>query len=220
VQTTRNGDRNRVWRTRPTTGAHDGCSGIIGDAGRDLLELHSIVAAQARLPVRRRRATLSTYWPAQSAPTITNSGAPSAGALYAAELYVAVRDVEGLDAGIYHYEVPVNQLALLRGGDVSVRLADVCCGQEYPLNAAVTVLISGVVGRSTRKYGERGYRYVLLDVGHLGQNLYLSCAALGLSITTTCGFFDDDAADMLGVDGSDEPVLYFGFIGRPVPADG
>jgi SagB-type dehydrogenase family enzyme len=145
--------------------------------------------------------------------------APSAGALYAAELYVAVRDVEGLDAGIYHYEVPVNQLALLRGGDVSVRLAEVCCGQEYPLNAAVTVLISGVVGRSTRKYGERGYRYVLLDVGHLGQNLYLSCAALGLSITTTCGFFDDDAADMLGVDGSDEPVLYFGFIGRPVSAD-
>jgi SagB-type dehydrogenase family enzyme len=141
--------------------------------------------------------------------------APSAGALYAAELYVAVRKVEGLDAGVYHYEVPDNQLALLRGGDASARLAEVCCGQEFPLTAAVTVLMSGVVERSTRKYGDRGYRYVLLDVGHLGQNLYLSCAALGLSIVTTCGFFDDDAAELLGVDGCDEPVFYVAFIGRP-----
>jgi SagB-type dehydrogenase family enzyme len=141
--------------------------------------------------------------------------APSAGALYAAEVYVSVRDVRGLDAGIYHYEVPDNQLALLRCGDASRRLAEVCCGQEHALKAAATVLISGVVERTTRKYGDRGYRYVLLDVGHLGQNLYLSCTALGLSITTTCAFYDDDAAEMLGIDGSDEPVFYVGFIGRP-----
>lgn len=141
--------------------------------------------------------------------------APSAGALYAAEMYVSVRDVRGLDAGIYHFEVPDDQLALLRSGDVSERLAEVCCGQDYALKAAATVLISGVVERTTRKYGDRGYRYVLLDVGHLGQNLYLSGTALGLSITTTCGFYDDAAADLLGIEGSDEPVFYVGFIGRP-----
>jgi SagB-type dehydrogenase family enzyme len=140
--------------------------------------------------------------------------APSAGALYPAELYVAVRDIDELDAGIYHYEVPDNQLALLSRGDPTERVCEVCCGQQYAHGAAGTVLISAVIERTTRKYGDRGYRYVLLDIGHLGQNLCLACTALGLSIVTTCGFYDDEAADMLGIDGYDEAVFYVGFIGR------
>jgi SagB-type dehydrogenase family enzyme len=144
--------------------------------------------------------------------------APSAGALYPAELYVAVRDVRGLDPGIYHYEVPENQLALLSRGDPTEQLFEVCCGQEYARDGAATVLISAVIERTTRKYGDRGYRYVLLDIGHLGQNIYLSCTALDLSIVTTCGFFDDEAADMLGIDGCDESVFYVGFIGRSLTA--
>lgn len=140
--------------------------------------------------------------------------APSAGALYPAELYLAVRNVSGIEAGIYHYEVPDNQLAQLSAGDPGQRLAEVCCGQQYPQEASLTVIISAVIQRTIRKYGDRGYRYVLLDVGHLGQNLYLICTALGLSLVTTCGFYDDEAAELLGIDGCDEAVLYVGFIGR------
>jgi SagB-type dehydrogenase family enzyme len=138
---------------------------------------------------------------------------PSAGALYPAEIYLGVRAVRGLEAGIYHYEVPENSLALLSRGNPADPLHKVCCGQEYARQAAVVVLISAVIERTKRKYGDRGYRYVLLDIGHLGQNLYLACTALGLAIVTTCGFFDDEAADLLGIDGCDEAVFYVAFIG-------
>jgi SagB-type dehydrogenase family enzyme len=140
---------------------------------------------------------------------------PSAGALYPAEIYLGVRGVRGLEPGIYHYEVPETSLALLSRGDPTDRLYEVCCRQDYARQAAIVVLISAVIERTKRKYGDRGYRYVLLDVGHLGQNLYLACTALGLAIVTTCGFFDDEAADTLGIDGCDEAVLYVAFIGRP-----
>ena len=141
--------------------------------------------------------------------------APSAGALYPAELYLAVRRVHGLEAGIYHYEVPDHALALLSSGDPTDHLYEVCCAQEYAREAGMTVLISAVVERAERKYGDRGYRYVLLDIGRLGQNLYLSCTALDLSFVTTCGFFDDEVADMLGINGVDESVFYVAFIGHP-----
>jgi SagB-type dehydrogenase family enzyme len=139
--------------------------------------------------------------------------APSAGALYPAEIYLGVRAVRGFEAGIYHYEVPEASLALLNGGNHADRLCEICCGQDYARQAAMVVLISAVVERTKRKYGDRGYRYVLLDVGHLGQNLYLACTALDLAIMTTCGFFDDEAADLLGIDGCDEAVVYVAFIG-------
>jgi|ERR1700733_799581 len=140
--------------------------------------------------------------------------APSAGALYPAEIYLGVRAIRGLEPGVYHYEVEANSLALLSRGSPAERLYDICCGQEYARQSAAVVLISGVFERTKRKYGDRGYRYVLLDIGHLGQNLYLACASLDLAMVTTCGFFDDEAADLLGIDGCDEGVLYVAFIGR------
>lgn len=139
--------------------------------------------------------------------------APSAGALYPAELYLGVRTVTGLDPGIYHYEVESHALALLSRGDQSERIQSVCCGQEHVSRAGVVVFISAVFERPKQKYGDRSYRYVLLDIGHLGQNLWLACSAFGLSMVTTCGFFDDEAADLLGIDGCDEAVIYVAFIG-------
>jgi SagB-type dehydrogenase family enzyme len=140
--------------------------------------------------------------------------APSAGALYPAEVYLGVRRVEGLNPGIYHYEVQSSSLALLDSGDPTVALHEVCCWQPYAREAAVVFLISGVLERPRRKYGERGYRYMLLDTGHMAQNLCLSATALGLAVTTTCGFFDDPANDLLGLDGLEEAVLYVAFVGR------
>jgi SagB-type dehydrogenase family enzyme len=127
---------------------------------------------------------------------------------------LGVRAVRGLEAGVFHYEVPEASLALLRRGDPTDRLHEACCGQEYARQAAIVVLISAVIERTKRKYGDRGYRYVLLDIGHLSQNLYLACTTLGLAIVTTCGFFDDEAADLLGIDGCDEAVFYVAFIGK------
>lgn len=140
--------------------------------------------------------------------------APSAGALYPAEIYIGARAVRGLETGIYHYEVPDASLALLDRGDPTDRLYEICCGQDHARQAGIVVMITAVLERTKRKYGERGYRYVLLDIGHLAQNLYLACTALGVAVTTTAAFFDDEAADLLGIDGCDEAVMYVAFVGK------
>jgi SagB-type dehydrogenase family enzyme len=117
--------------------------------------------------------------------------------------------------GLYHYEVADHALALLAGGDPTERLYETCCYQEGARTASVVVLIAASLQRTKHRYGERGYRYVLLDVGHLAQNLLLACSALGLGAMTTCGFFDDAANGLLRLDGVDEAVLYVAFLGRP-----
>jgi SagB-type dehydrogenase family enzyme len=143
--------------------------------------------------------------------------APSAGALYPAEIYIAVRKVSGVEPGIYHYNVPNHEIELLIQGDLTEKMQEVCGGQEYVRRASVVVLISGVLERTKLKYGERGYRYVLLDIGHLGQNLYLSCASMGLAVMTTCAFFDDEANKLLHIDGVNEAAMYVAFIGKRQP---
>ena len=146
--------------------------------------------------------------------TIPLRSAPSGGALYPAEIYLGIRNVSGVEPGIYHYNVPDHALELLNSGDPTEKLYEVCCQQEYTREASVVFLISGVLQRTKRKYGERGYRYVLLDVGHLGQNIYLSCTSLNLAVMTTCGFYDDGANKLLRVDGIDETTLYVAFVGK------
>ena len=145
--------------------------------------------------------------------TLKLRAVPSGGALYPAEIYLGVRNVAGVDAGIYHYNVPNHALEKLHGGDPTQTLYRVCCQQEFSQQASVVVLISGVFDRTKRKYGERGYRYVLLDTGHLGQNIYLACTSLDLPVMTTCAFFDDEANKILNLDGLNESVLYVAFIG-------
>ena len=140
--------------------------------------------------------------------------APSAGALYPAEIYIAVRKVSGVEPGIYHYNVPQHEIELMIPGDPTEQIHKVCCEQEYVRQASIVVLISAVLERTKLKYGERGYRYALLDIGHLGQNIYLSCTSLELAIMTTCGFFDDEANKLLRIDGVDETAMYVAFIGK------
>ena len=140
--------------------------------------------------------------------------APSAGALYPAEIYIAIRKVSGVDPGIYHYNVPNHELELMIPDDPTEKIKEVCCGQEHVSKTSIVILISGVLERTKLKYGERGYRYALLDIGHLGQNIYLSCASLELAIMTTCGFFDDEVNKLLRIDGVDETAMYVAFIGK------
>ncbi|QPJ60710.1 MAG: SagB/ThcOx family dehydrogenase [Candidatus Nitronauta litoralis] len=139
---------------------------------------------------------------------------PSGGALYPAEIYLAIRNVEGLEKGLYHYQVSSHSLEVLELLDPTEKLNEALCGQEYCEQASIVFLISGFIARTKYKYGERGYRYVLLDIGHLGQNLYLSCAALNFGIMTTCGFFDDLVNKFLKIDGTSEAMMYAAFVGK------
>jgi SagB-type dehydrogenase family enzyme len=139
--------------------------------------------------------------------------APSAGALYPAEIYLGISRVTGLESGLYHYNVPDHALELLAAGNFAEQIKDGCCGQGSVIDAPVTVLITGVMHRTKRKYGERGYRYVLLDVGHMAQNLCLAAMDVGVGVMTTCGFFDNLLNQLLRVDGIDETALYVALLG-------
>ncbi len=146
--------------------------------------------------------------------TLSLRASPSAGALYPIELYIAAFSVTGLHEGVYHYEVEGNTLELLRSGQFRQDIYQITHRQEMVLQSAVAILMTAMFRRTKVKYGERGYRYVLLDAGHLAQNLYLESTALGLGCATVGGFIDDKANDLLGVDGLDESVVYMAVVGR------
>jgi SagB-type dehydrogenase family enzyme len=139
---------------------------------------------------------------------------PSGGGLYPLELYVAAQAVENLPDGIYHYDAKEHQLELRHAGVHHAALADMTIGQEMIREANLVVMISGIFQRTMWKYGQRGYRFVLFEAGHLGQNLYLVAAALGLGPVAIGGFFDDEVHHLARLP-DDEHVLYMVCIGQP-----
>ncbi len=139
--------------------------------------------------------------------------APSAGACYPIDAYVVVNSVKTLEPGLYRYLPEDHALMLLRAGDVGSEAAKASLGQTMCRQASVTFLWTAVLPRTTGRYGERGRRYVLLDAGHVGQNIYLAAAALGCGCCTI-GAFDDDAMNrLLGVDGKVETTVYGAAVG-------
>ncbi len=134
--------------------------------------------------------------------------APSAGALYPIEIYTVVNRVDGLQAGLYHYCVEAHALALLEADDYRDRATAGCLYQEMAGDAAVTFVLSAVFPRVCWKYGERGYRYALIEAGHIGQNIYLAATCLRLGCVSMGAFLDDRMNALLGIDGKEEAVIY------------
>ena len=123
-------------------------------------------------------------------------------------------DVESLDKGIYHLNIPGNCLELIRPGDFSKDLTAAALSQSMVAQSAATFILTGIIGRSKWKYMERAYRYLYLDAGHIGQNLYLAATSLGLGCCTIGAFFDDEVNNIIGADGEKETAVYLGVIGR------
>ena len=156
-------------------------------------------------------------WAAQG---ITDSdgvfrAAPSAGALYPLELYVVARKdgVEGLPEGVYHYEPKGHRLLLCKGGDLSGDLEDATWGQGIVKQAGATVVMTGVLGRISEKYGRKGSQYMLQETGHAAENAFLQATALGLG-TVMMGAFSESAVRRVVGAGLQERPLYvqpFGF---------
>lgn len=140
--------------------------------------------------------------------------APSAGALFPVETYVEARDVAGISGGIYHYGVREHALSLVRESDLSAELAGAALGQEMVAGAGAVFLWTAVFGRSAVKYLERAWRYVYLDAAHVAQNLLLAATALGLSACPIAALYDDEVNEILGVDGTEESILYMASVGR------
>ncbi|TCC42905.1 SagB/ThcOx family dehydrogenase [Kribbella capetownensis] len=145
---------------------------------------------------------------------------PSGGGLYPLEVSLLVRSVDGVPAGIYHYVPLADGLERVRDEAVPVRLIrSLFLGQPWAAEAAVVLVFSAVCARSLGKYGERGYRYLLLEAGHAAQNVVLTATGLGLGSVNLGGFFDDELSGLLGLDAESEIVLYATAIGHPTPGD-
>jgi len=140
--------------------------------------------------------------------------APSAGALYPIELYPVVHSVSGLVSGVYHYVVAEHALELLKKGDFRSEIMQYALGQEFLGEANVVFVFSAIFQRTRWKYRERTYRYVLLEAGHIAENIYLAATSMGLGACAVGAFFDDDLNRLLDLDGQHEAVIYLMAVGE------
>jgi len=125
-----------------------------------------------------------------------------------------VHNVAGLEPGVYHYAVREHGLELLQRGDFRAAVMQTGLWQDSLGQANVCFVLSAIFQRTRWKYRERTYRYVMLEAGHVGQNLYLAATSMGLGACAVGAFLDDDLNELLGLDGVEEASLYIISVGR------
>jgi SagB-type dehydrogenase family enzyme len=142
-------------------------------------------------------------------------GVPSAGGLFPLELYAVACDVEGLPDGLYHYDVRGHALEPVRSEGVYEELNAALMTGPFVRHANLVVIMTAVFERTQKKYGPRGYRYILFEAGHVAQTLCLLAAERGLGSLCMGGFHDTSLNRFLGLDGVSEAALYTVAVGHP-----
>lgn len=132
--------------------------------------------------------------------------APSAGALYPLEVYVAVGNAADLSEGIYRYDPHGHGLYLLQRGDFRDNLYSAALSQPPVREAPAVIIISSVDDRITPRYGERGIRYADMEAGHAAQNIYLQSVSLDLGIVVIGAFDDEDIGDIVKMTAGERPL--------------
>jgi SagB-type dehydrogenase family enzyme len=140
--------------------------------------------------------------------------APSAGALYPIETYVVANNVEGLKQGIYHFNIENHTLEEIKLGNLGSELAHAALAQHMCAEASVVFVWTALFGRSTWKYSQRGYRYIYLDTGHIGQNLALAATSIGCGSCEVGAFYDDEINSLIDVDGKQESTICLCVVGH------
>jgi SagB-type dehydrogenase family enzyme len=126
---------------------------------------------------------------------------PSAGATYPMEIYVSIREngVEGVEPGIYYYEPGRHVLILKRRGDYGEELYRACLNQKWVRDAPLNIIVASLYEKTTAWYGERGFRYIFIEAGHIGQNIYLVATMLGLGTVGVGAFIDEGIRRIIGL---------------------
>lgn len=154
-------------------------------------------------------------WAAQG---ITHSGrrtAPSAGATYPIELYVAAGNVEDLAPGLYRYRVRSHDLVAAQADDLRGELASAALAEAWIATAAAVIIIAGAIERTADRYGQRAVRYVQMEVGCVAQNVYLQATALDLGTVFVGAFSDTRVRAVLKLPEAEQPfaIMPMGKIG-------
>jgi SagB-type dehydrogenase family enzyme len=136
--------------------------------------------------------------------------------LAAIETFVVANGVNGLDPGCYYYAPVAEELRQVRFKSFRQDMHYLCLGQELGRDAAAAIIHTADLRESIGRFGDRSYRYLHLDAGHLGQRLNLAAVRLGLGASGIAGFFDDRVNEVLGIP-VEEAILYLTTLGQPRP---
>ena len=163
-------------------------------------------------------------WGTQGVKTVTDRPVsfrtvPSAGSRHPFETYLLVNTITGLTPGLYRYLALSHQLVRMDGFDgIREDLTSACLKQKHVFNSAVTFTWVAIPERTTWRYGNRGFRYIHLDAGHVCQNLYLLAESIDCGVCAIAAFDDDLANNALHLDGENEFVIYLASLGKQIAA--
>ncbi|MFO8053298.1 MAG: SagB/ThcOx family dehydrogenase [Candidatus Omnitrophota bacterium] len=132
---------------------------------------------------------------------------PSAGGIYPQQFYLSANKISGLDQGIYRYSWSKHQLILIKKGNYSQQLSAAALGQQVVTQAPATIIITALYEKTTQKYGQRGEKYVLIDTGFAGENIYLQSESLGLATVAVGAFSEQEVSKILDLETTQTPLL-------------
>ena len=141
--------------------------------------------------------------------------APSAGALYPIETYVVINNVKNIVQGVYHYNIKSHYLEQIKKGDYRSVIAEAALNQSMCYHAAAVFIWTAIFNRSKCKYGQRAYRYIYLDAGHIAENLALSATSINLATCQIAALYDDEVNQIIDIDGLSESTIYLSVVGVP-----
>ena len=141
---------------------------------------------------------------------------PSAGGLYPCETYLIAININELNAGIYHYDAIKHQLNPTQSPATTPEIKRAFINSDNVDNACGIIITTSIFERTTTKYKERGYRFALLEAGHIAQNILLSATALNLKSLPWGGYYDDELAQILNIDTRNELPLHTVFFGKEI----
>jgi SagB-type dehydrogenase family enzyme len=151
----------------------------------------------------------------QSGASHARRTVPSAGARHALETYLCVLNVKGLDTGFYRYLPLEHQLVVeYKDENAAEKIGRAAFQQNWMSDAAVVFIWSAIPYRMEWRYDLAAHKGILLDAGHVCQNLYLGCEAISVG-TCAVGAYDQELMDqLLRIDGKDEFVIYLAAVGK------
>jgi SagB-type dehydrogenase family enzyme len=146
---------------------------------------------------------------------ITFRNVPSAGSRHPIETFVDIHRVAGLKPGLYYYH-PIKHCLILidESPEIQTKIFEGCFRQEMIRSSAVNFIYTAVPYRTSWRYGQRGYRYLYLDAGHIGQNLHLAAEAIDSGACMIGAYLDEGMNDALKIDGIKEFVIYIAAVGK------
>jgi SagB-type dehydrogenase family enzyme len=161
-------------------------------------------------------------WMTQGIKTVTNRPVtlrtvPSAGARHAFETFLLINQVAGIEPGLYRFAAGQHAIFKLQtAGDIRQDFTHASYDQSQVYNSAVTFAWVAVSERMTWRYVERGFRYLLLDAGHVCQNLYLAAEAIECGVCAIAAFDDDEADRVMGLEGTGLWTVYMASVGKRI----